>query len=116
MKVSTIALVVGALFCANGVFAASSPTASPSSSPTNSEKAKRLLEGPDAAIDVATDSGKAQELLGGNSKVDKVLGDGAGAAAKTEANKARKRIAAAKLKVAQAELAVAELETAAQGG
>lgn len=93
-----LTLVLGASFGVGGAFAATSNSPSPSNppSPTSSVKAKKLLEGTDAAIGVATDSPKAQELLG--------RGD---SAAKIEANRARR---AAMLNVARKELEVAKLE------
>lgn len=96
MKNLILTLVLGASFGVSGAFAATSTLPSNPPSPTSSVKAKKLLEGTDATIGVATDSPKAQELLG--------RGD---SAAKIEANRARR---AARLNVARKELEVAKLE------
>ena len=106
MKNLILTLVLGASFGVGGAFAARSTLPS-TPSPTNSVKAKKLLEGTDEAGLVATDSEKAQALIGAPSKIEKVLGAGAAVGAKEEENRRRRD---ARIKVAKAKLEVAQLE------
>ncbi len=85
MKVSTIALVVGALFCANGAFAAAVSTPP---SPTDSVKAKKLLEGPEAAQKLQGQQDAVKKF--GADKSARVMGSHDDSTAKINANKERR--------------------------